>query len=52
MYKDADDRMQCAPWDQEKINEFERSMTICFTEAFRNGFTPYLRPHLDDGYVR
>lgn len=52
MYKDADDKMVCGDWDQTKIDEFERSMTICFTEAFRNGFTPYLRPHLDDGYVR
>jgi hypothetical protein len=52
MYKDANDRMQCGDWDQAKIDEFERSMTFCFAEAFRNGFTPYLRPHLDDGYVR
>ncbi|KAF6266415.1 hypothetical protein COO60DRAFT_1474808 [Scenedesmus sp. NREL 46B-D3] len=52
MYKDESDAMKCAQWDQPKIDEFERSMTHCFAEAYRNGFTPYVRPHLDDGYVR
>eukprot|EP00882_Tetradesmus_deserticola_P018626 GHRQ01020005.1.p1 GENE.GHRQ01020005.1~~GHRQ01020005.1.p1 ORF type:complete len:310 (+),score=87.36 GHRQ01020005.1:1110-2039(+) len=52
MYKDASDSMLCGEWTQAKIDEFEKSMTYCFAEAYRNGFTPYVRPHLDDGYVR
>lgn len=24
-------------------------MTLCFTEAMRQGMTLYVRPHLDDG---
>lgn len=28
---------------------FRNAMTVCFSEALRQGFTLYIRPHLDDG---
>jgi hypothetical protein len=28
---------------------FRSAMTLCFTEALRQGMTIYVRPHLDDG---
>lgn len=42
----------CLPWTAAKLAEFKASMTYCFTEAFRQGFVPYVRPHLDDGLLR
>lgn len=52
MYKDSNNNMVCGDWTLQKIQEFEDSMTQCLIETFRNGFTPYIRPHLDDGYAR
>lgn len=42
----------CLPWTAEKLGEFKRSLTYCFTEALKQGFTPYVRPYLDDGAQR
>lgn len=42
----------CLPWTAEKLAEFKRSLTLCFTEALKQGFTPYVRPYLDDGAQR
>eukprot|EP00878_Enallax_costatus_P016588 GHUV01017406.1.p1 GENE.GHUV01017406.1~~GHUV01017406.1.p1 ORF type:complete len:494 (+),score=70.49 GHUV01017406.1:303-1784(+) len=41
--------MYCSPWNSAVIQEFEDTMTNCLAEAMRQGFTPYIRPHLDDG---
>mgnify|MGYP001807474706 CR=1 FL=1 len=46
------DKGSCLPWTPEKLAEFKKSMTLCFTEAFKQGFVPYVRPHLDDGLNR
>lgn len=46
------DRGTCLTWTPGKLAEFKKSMTYCFAEAFRQGFTPYVRPHLDDGLNR
>jgi hypothetical protein len=46
------DKGSCLPWGPEKLAEFKKSMTLCFTEAFKQGFVPYVRPHLDDGLNR
>lgn len=46
------DKGSCLAWTPEKLAEFKRSMTLCFTEAFKQGFVPYVRPHLDDGLNR
>lgn len=46
------DRGTCLTWTPGKMAEFKKSMTYCFAEAFRQGFTPYVRPHLDDGLNR
>lgn len=43
---------KCLPWTAEKLAEFKKSMTLCFTEALKQGFTPYIRPYLDDGALR
>lgn len=48
----AGDKGTCMAWTAEKLAEFKRSMTYCFTEAFKQGFVPYVRPHLDDGLNR
>lgn len=48
----AGDKGSCMPWTPSKLAEFTKSMTLCFTEAFVQGFTPYVRPHLDDGLNR
>jgi len=48
----AGDPGKCLAWTAEKLAEFKRSMTLCFTEAFKQGFIPYVRPHLDDGLLR
>jgi hypothetical protein len=42
----------CQAWNPEKLAEFKKSMTYCFSEAFKQGFVPYVRPHLDDGLNR
>ena len=42
----------CMPWTASKLAEFKKSMTYCFTEALKQGFTPYVRPYLDDGAQR
>lgn len=48
----AGDRGTCLPFTPSKIAEFRTSMTHCFAEALRQGFVPYVRPHLDDGLNR
>lgn len=48
----AGDRGTCLPFTSGKIAEFRTSMTYCFAEAIRQGFVPYVRPHLDDGLNR
>eukprot|EP00879_Flechtneria_rotunda_P011737 GHRR01012258.1.p1 GENE.GHRR01012258.1~~GHRR01012258.1.p1 ORF type:complete len:433 (+),score=130.19 GHRR01012258.1:664-1962(+) len=40
---------RCSPWTDDVISEFKHAMTLCFTEALRQGLTLYVRPHLDDG---
>lgn len=44
--------MYCSPWNDDLIQEFEDTMTSCMAEAIRQGFTPYIRPHLDDGLAK
>lgn len=44
--------MYCSPWNDALIQEFEDSMATCFAESLRQGLTPYIRPHLDDGLVK
>lgn len=44
--------MYCSPWNDALIKEFEDTMTSCLAEAMRQGFTPYIRPHLDDGLAK
>jgi hypothetical protein len=39
----------CVPWTQDLVNQFKDGMSLCFAEALRQGFTLYVRPHLDDG---
>lgn len=39
----------CMEWTADKLAEFTQSMTLCFAEAFKQGFVVYVRPHLDDG---
>jgi hypothetical protein len=39
----------CIPWTKELIEQFRDSMVVCFREAFKNGLTISIRPHLDDG---
>lgn len=48
--------MHCLTTLRITLNLFDLSvlvcreaMTLCFTEALRQGFTLYVRPHLDDG---
>lgn len=48
----AGDRGQCLPWTAAKLAKFKQSLTLCFAEALRQGFVPYVRPHLDDGLHR
>lgn len=48
----GEDRGRCLSWVPGKLAEFKKSMTYCFAEAFRQGFIPYVRPHLDDGLNR
>lgn len=43
---------RCLGWTPSKIAEFKKSMTNCFAETFRQGYIPYVRPHLDDGLHR
>jgi hypothetical protein len=43
---------QCLPFTADAIAAFKQSMTNCFTEALKQGFTPYIRPYLDDGAQR
>jgi hypothetical protein len=43
---------KCLPWTTAKLAEFYRSMRYCFTAAIKQGFTPYIRPYLDDGAQR
>lgn len=43
---------KCLPWTTEKLAEFKKSLTYCFTEAIKMGFTLYVRPYLDDGAQR
>ena len=40
----------CLEWTADKLAEFTQSMTLCFAEAFKQGFVVYVRPHLDDGF--
>jgi hypothetical protein len=42
----------CQPWTPAALAEFKESMTLCFAEALKQGFIPYVRPHLDDGLNR
>jgi hypothetical protein len=46
------DKGTCKSWTPGKIDEFKKSMTLCMAEAMRQGFIPYVRPHLDDGLNR
>jgi hypothetical protein len=46
------DKGTCKSWTPGKLAEFKKSMTLCFAEALRQGFIPYVRPHLDDGLNR
>lgn len=46
------DRGTCMSWTAGKMAEFKKSMTLCLAETFRQGFIPYVRPHLDDGLNR
>lgn len=46
------DRGTCMSWTPGKLAEFKKSMTYCLAEALRQGFIPYVRPHLDDGLNR
>jgi hypothetical protein len=39
----------CSGWTRQLLTAYERGMTVCFAEALRQGFIPYIRPHLDDG---
>jgi hypothetical protein len=43
---------KCLQWTAEKLAEFHKSMKYCFTAALKQGFTPYIRPYLDDGAQR
>jgi hypothetical protein len=36
----------CTPWSQELIGSYRYAMTQCFIEAFKNGLTVNVRPHL------
>jgi hypothetical protein len=42
----------CTPWTPPLLGEFKESMTLCLAEALKQGFIPYVRPHLDDGLNR
>lgn len=42
----------CQPWTPAVLAEFKESMTLCLAEALKQGFIPYVRPHLDDGLNR
>lgn len=46
------DRGTCMSWTPGKLAEFKKSMTLCLAETIRQGFIPYVRPHLDDGLNR
>jgi hypothetical protein len=46
------DRGTCLAWTPGKMAEFKKSMTLCLAETLRQGFIPYVRPHLDDGLNR
>lgn len=46
------DKGTCLAWTASKLAEFKKSMTLCYTEAFKQGFVTYTRPHLDDGLNR
>lgn len=46
------DRGTCMSWTAGKMAEFKKSITYCLAEALRQGFIPYVRPHLDDGLNR
>lgn len=46
------DRGTCMSWTPGKLAEFKKSMTYCLAETLRQGFIPYVRPHLDDGLNR
>jgi len=42
---------QCIPWTDALVAEFRDSMTVCFAEAFKNGLTVNVRPHLVRGWA-
>ncbi|WIA33971.1 hypothetical protein OEZ86_007066 [Tetradesmus obliquus] len=46
---DSSSGSTCRPWSEPVITEYRSAMTLCFTEAMRQGMTLYVRPHLDDG---
>lgn len=43
---------QCLAWTADAVAAFKKSMANCFAEALKQGFTPYIRPYLDDGTQR